>query len=96
MRQVCLALSYSLGRLLIGQSAYRSHTRASPTVLIPPPCHCSGGVERKELTETHGLLTSAEETKDGLIPISSKGTTRGGVRIVGKFNRLDRDSRVRV
>ena len=35
------------------------------------------------------ILSSVDVTKDGLIPISSEGTTRGGVRVVGRFNRLD-------
>ena len=47
-------------------------------------------------TDQDSWITSADVTKDELIPISSEGTTRGGVRVVGKFNRLDRDSRVPV
>ena len=66
MRPVCLTLSCTLGRLLSGQSAYyRSHTRASPAVLTPPPCRCSGGVERKELAKA--LYRSRQKAPLGMV-----------------------------
>ena len=61
--------------------------------LAPMPLFGRSGEER---TDQDSWITSVDVTKDGLIPISSEGTTRGGVRVVGRFNRLDRDSGVRV
>ena len=65
MRPVCLALSCTLGSLLSGQSAYRSHTRALPAVLTQPPCRCSGGVERKELAKA--LYRSRQKAPLGMV-----------------------------
>ena len=70
-----------------------SHSRLTRSLNpAPMPLFGRSGEER---TDQDSWITSADVTKDGLIPISSEGTTRGGVRVVNRFNRLDRD-RVRV